>query len=400
MKKLYVRTAYFYLMLIALLGIVLRMMSVTGLPINYKNLLHTHSHLAFLGWVYTAFFALYIELFSSKSSTQVKKYRIQFYLTQCVNIGILFSFPFQGYGVISIVFSTLHILLSYLFVYTLYKDMKTNDAISSFSRKLAHYAFVFLILSSLGPFVLPVMIKWYGNGSSNYYNAIYYYLHFQYNGWFTFSVIAFCFRFFELKGKWLDAAIFGRLSDWLFISIFFTLFLSFLWDRPSMHFYIIAAIGAAIQLLVSIVAMHYIKKGYYFKHSFANPFLRRLFFTIIFCVVLKLFFQCFGTIPYVADLVYDYRSFIIAYLHLFLIGVISCSVLLMSIELGYLQLTPLLNKACNLFIAGFVLTEIVMFAQGTTAWLEIRTKLDLNLILFIVSCTFPLSALIFWLKSK
>src|SRR5215213_109055 len=45
------RLSVLNLFLIAVLGLILRSYSFTAIPLDYKNLLHGHSHFAFGGWV-------------------------------------------------------------------------------------------------------------------------------------------------------------------------------------------------------------------------------------------------------------------------------------------------------------------------------------------------------------
>ena len=48
----------------AVLGAFLRFLTVHPIAgFNYGHLLHTHSHLAFLGWVFNAFFAIALQWF-------------------------------------------------------------------------------------------------------------------------------------------------------------------------------------------------------------------------------------------------------------------------------------------------------------------------------------------------
>src|SRR5699024_12019900 len=103
----------------ALLGLFMRYTSISdiGFPFTYRYITHAHSHVAMLGWVYLALFILIVHHFSSGRQT---KYRRLFWLTQVSAIGMLCSFPFQGYGAVSITFSSLHVLASYSFIYFLW----------------------------------------------------------------------------------------------------------------------------------------------------------------------------------------------------------------------------------------------------------------------------------------
>lgn len=391
MKNLYIKFAFNYFIILACLGVLLRLSSVYYIPLNYKNILHTHSHIAFLGWVYSAIFALYIELFSSKIDSQLKSYRTQFILIQVVNLGMLISFPIQGYALFSIIFSTLHVIISYWFVYTILKDIKNNTTINMITKQFAKASLLFLILSSLGPFTLPIIIKIYGAGSDNYFNTIYYYLHFQYNGWFTFSILAISFRFLELKGVLFNSYKQKQAYSILFYSTFLTLFLSFLWTKPSIVFYILAGVGSVLQIIFTYFLYSVFSKMENANNYKIKTINKNILRIILLCFVLKMIFQLIGAFPYFADLSYEIRNFIIGYLHLFLIGVVSLSILFICIEKDYFCITSTFSVSIYLFIGGYVLSEIWIFLQGIF-WLSGYNGIPYYTITLLVFSTFMMLA--------
>ena len=112
-----VKWAFTYFAIVVLLGIFMRSATVVAYPFtfNYRNIVHTHSHLALLGWVYGLLSALLVRTFirfPQKNIDEVGEnswgirivnrrlfnYRLLFYITQFSVLGMLFSFPFQGYG--------------------------------------------------------------------------------------------------------------------------------------------------------------------------------------------------------------------------------------------------------------------------------------------------------------
>ena len=125
-----IRWALMWLFIAVCLGIVLRALPISTLPfdIPYRNIVHTHSHLALLGWVYVSLSAILVREFVrlpqqvpatllEADGVEVRlfnrsalNYRILFYITQLSVIGMLFSFPFQGYGAVSITFSSIFII--------------------------------------------------------------------------------------------------------------------------------------------------------------------------------------------------------------------------------------------------------------------------------------------------
>jgi hypothetical protein len=136
----------------ALFGLILRGAFVWEIDwIDYRNLMHGHSHVAMLGWVYLAIYALFWIRFLPETKRQKRSYSTLFWFTQITVIGMMISFPLQGYAAVSITFSTLHILASYVFCYRIWKD---NNIGNPAVKKLFYASLVFLILSTLGVWVL------------------------------------------------------------------------------------------------------------------------------------------------------------------------------------------------------------------------------------------------------
>ena len=121
--KPHIGIALVYFIMAALLGVLLRSFPLVEMPITYKFFLHTHSHIALLGWVYVALTTLIYKLFV-QSPEKDKKYRKIFWFTQFTLVGMLLTFPFQGYALFSIVFSTLFLFASYWFFWFFKKHTK------------------------------------------------------------------------------------------------------------------------------------------------------------------------------------------------------------------------------------------------------------------------------------
>ncbi|AKA35441.1 hypothetical protein [Flagellimonas lutaonensis] len=110
-----VKIALFYFCLAAIFGVVLRLFPVVETQANYKFIVHTHSHIALLGWVYIALASLLYRCFIRTGTTDPTYLHI-FWFTQLTLVGMLFTFPFQGYALFSIIFSTLFLFASYWFL--------------------------------------------------------------------------------------------------------------------------------------------------------------------------------------------------------------------------------------------------------------------------------------------
>lgn len=367
MNKLWLNISFLYFFIIAIIGITLRLMGFVSTGFNYAYLLHTHSHIAFLGWLYNVLFTILIYTFLSSENRNKKIYHHLFWITQIANVGMLFSYPFQGYGLYSISFSTLHILCSWAFVYFFLKDAKANS-INSIKGKIS-FAFIkaamfFMVISALGPFSMAPISKITGAGSSYYYNTIYLYLHFQYNGWFIFSVLGLFFRTLENNQIAYNQKFAKLFYTLLMIACVPAYFLSTLWSKPVAIIYIISAIAAFMQL----VAVYYlllitksIKKDF---NKNLNKWTKFLFYFSLICFVIKNILQFVGAIPAIADIAFEVHNFIIGYLHIIFLGVISFFVFAYLINEKVLHLSKTIKLGLFLIIAGFIISEIVLFIQA------------------------------------
>ena len=117
------KTALFYFLIAAVLGVVLRLFFLFDIPLKYRHIVHGHSHLALLGWVYLAMTALLMRLFLKDRLKDVQHKRIT-WATHITIIGMLCTFPFQGYALLSIVFSTLFFVCFLLVYYLLCSKCK------------------------------------------------------------------------------------------------------------------------------------------------------------------------------------------------------------------------------------------------------------------------------------
>ncbi|TVR55648.1 MAG: hypothetical protein EA425_00545, partial [Puniceicoccaceae bacterium] len=177
--------AWGFLVVTALLGVVLRLQAVRPIAdVDYGNWLHAHSHTAFLGWVFNAFFALAAAWWLGPERRRF--FLRLFWILQVANLGMLASFPVQGYGAVSIVFSTLHVGGGLAFAVALWR----HPAVAGAARPWLRLALVAMLLSGLGPLALGPLAALDLRAHPAYTLSIYWYLHFQYNGWFLLFPLA------------------------------------------------------------------------------------------------------------------------------------------------------------------------------------------------------------------
>ncbi|NTS42077.1 hypothetical protein HRG84_14305 [Flavisolibacter sp. BT320] len=300
------------LLMVALLGVLMRAFPfLQNFPLNYKNILHGHSHFAFTGWVMLVLFVLLLKNFPAlREKVADRHWRNIAILIVVSAFGMLVAFPLQGYKAVSISFSTLAIAA------TVYLAIVVTRALSACERTTSHrfvkWGLWYAAFSSLGPFALGPLMAMGKSGSTLYFDAIYFYLHFQYNGFFTFMVLALLYRKLEQKGF----ARHGKLVFFLLHTALLPAYaLSVLWHQPPALFYWVGGAAAVLQLAGVFYLLKDIQKG-----RGATSFLLQLSLAAL---VIKSLLQVASAFPTVAQLAYEQRNFVIAYLHLVLLGFVT-----------------------------------------------------------------------------
>lgn len=361
--------AFFNLMLVSILGCILRYKIAYSLPfIDQKFFLHAHSHFAFAGWVTQALMALMVKYLSEKTSVnQFPKYRWILWANLLTAYGMLFSFPFEGYATASIIFSTASIFAAYIFSIFCWRDL--NKIVKQSAEKnFFKAALLFNVVSSVGPFTLAFMMATKSGFQNLYVAAIYFFLHFQYNGWFMFACMGFVsYRIFIRipSGAVKEANKKLTTAFYLFASANVpAYFLSALWIPMPAIVYILVAL-AVIAQLAGWVIMLGVLKNYYAGLKFRlNKFHRLLFILCGVAYSIKLLLQGASAIPSLSYLTFGFRPIVIGYLHLVLLGVVSLFITAYSIANGYFYLSAIKKSGVIIFVAGIIINEIFLLIQG------------------------------------
>ncbi len=360
------RIALYFFASIALLGLILRMVPVFPLGINFSNYLHAHSHVAFLGWLHGAFISLISYIFL-KDKLQTRLFKFIYWFTIINIIGMYFSFPIQGYKLFSILFLSLFLIGTYMFLFYFFKHKTDTE------RYPATYRFVkaglwLQFLSSLSPWSLGPIIKILGKQSNFYKYDIFYYLHFQYNGWFLFATIGLTLYLLERRNIKLPAKQVQRLYRLLLVAVFFGYFSNTLWANPGLVFNILALIGGAAEIAAFFVLLQILNRYHHYLHHTISDFSYKILILVLATFMLKAVLQFMGSFQYYADLSFQIRDFIIGYLHLIMLGIFTPFLLILGHEFGFYILK---KKAFWLFYSGFLITETLIFTRAVLVWFKI-----------------------------
>lgn len=189
MPRIFVHFSFLFFILTALSGVIMRVFPFYPFNgISYTNILHGHSHLAILGWAFLGVFTVFLSIYWPL--IRQKKQAAAIVFTLFITSSIMFAaFLYQGYALYSIIMSTVHIFVEYWAAVFMYRQLKAKHKVSKLGQLFMKGALLALMISTVGPFALGY-ISASGLKESNLFDmAIYFYLHFQYNGWLLLALI-------------------------------------------------------------------------------------------------------------------------------------------------------------------------------------------------------------------
>lgn len=363
----WMKLSKFNLLIVAILGTLMRYK--IGFEFKYldqKFTQHAHSHFAFAAWI-TQTLMLFMIGFLEQQQLLFNQRRYKFILwaNTISGYGILFSFIQGGYTPVAIVFSQLSIFTFYIFAYQFYTDIKnTSKQHPSFIWFKA--ALFFGVFSSLGTYCLAYMMATHHVIQNLYLASVYFYLHFQYNGWFLFACIGLLLAairnlnpLFELSKRSFYMMAIACVPAYL---------LSVLWLNFSVPLLIFIFIAASTQILAWIDILKALKPAIQKLKDKIHLYGRLLMLAIAMAFTIKLILQLGSTIPAVSKLAFGFRPIVIAYLHLILLAIIS--MFLLVYYKSFLVPSPSKRSwlALMLFALGVYLNEIGLTVQGIASF--------------------------------
>jgi len=366
-KRFWLTVSLFNLCIAALLGFILRSKIVFDVPwINYLNVLDAHSHFTFGGWVTLALLVLLVYELLPEIFCKRKIYTWVFGLIFLTSIGNLLAMIVTGNIFLANLFFTLFFLTAYVFAWFFIRHIriaKPNKTV----YLLTVAATVSLVLSSAGPFTIFYL---HATGTPHTYffrDALYVYLHLQYNGFFTLSVFALLFNklYSGLSAmQRRNAHIFSVL---LCLSILPSLFLSFLWQEPNELFRQIAIVGSILTLAA---ALSFIFSAIPILNFFKTdaPIQRFIIVLSMSAFLTKMILQSLTIIKSVGNAVFGNRPVIIGFLHLVFLAFVTPFILGWLARGRILSLKiKLTSDALIIFMLSAIGNEGLLMVQGVGA---------------------------------
>jgi hypothetical protein len=361
----WIKLCLFNLLIVAGIGVILRYKIAYSLPfIDQKHLLHGHSHFAFAGWITQVLMVLLVAyLLQQNGPAKYPPYKWLLYANLFTAAGMLISFPIEGYGTYSIIFSTLSVFVSYVFAVFYWRDLNRLTT-KNICHRWFKAAVFFNAISSIGAFSLAIMMFARISHQHWYLAAEYFYLHFQYNGWFFFA----CMGLLSWK-----LAAYASLLSLQRIYLFFVAalvpayFLSTLWMDIPLLVYIIVILSAFAQLAGWIYLAGILKKSYKILLHAVQPVARWLLLFSAVALSIKLLLQLGSTIPSLSDLAFGFRPIVIGYLHLVLLALITLFILGTILSMNTFRISKPTAVGAGIFAGGIIINEIFLMTQGVAA---------------------------------
>ena len=377
--------AFAYFLIAAAFGLLMRISFVENLGVNYKHFLHTHSHIALLGWLYNLAH-IFIGYYFFKDD--VKKFNRIFWVSQITFLGMLFSFPFQGYAFWSITFSTLYLFASYWLIIEIFRSSKGLK--EEVEYKLLRAGGIFLLFSSFGPFALGAIMAQNLQGSIWYSLAIYWFLHFLFNGFFYTVFLALLISkvkkqiaISESKIKWVYS-----LTVFSIIPLYAEFAIEVI---PSPWIFLLSLISSIAQFVSVAIIFNELKS---FLIKITNPIKKTLLGLALLALMLKVVFQLLTSLPFLHEMVFSSKStLIIGYLHMVMLGMFSLFFLWLLIENKVVYLNNYFKVGVWLFIVGILLSELILFTQGVANYFFKDSIPNYYTLLYAVSGLMPVGIL-------
>ncbi len=331
--------------------------------INYNHLLEAHSHFTFGGWVTLVLMTLFVYELLPESFGKRPIYQWLLGSIAICAWGMMAAYAVQGHGTISIILSLCFVFLTCLFGWVFIRDLIGGNQASCI-KILAITSLVCLILSSGGVIGITYIYFTKSFDAVFYRDALFTYLHFQYNGFFTLAIFALLFNFIYKRTSVKAKRLIYRFSLALCISIIPSLFLTYLWKDPGNWLRVVAIVGSILLLLsfyLFIICVLSLRTIYREE----KKVVRFLLVLSMGSFMLKTFLQCFTIFPVIANTIFGNRPVIMGFLHLVFLGFVTVFILAYFIEKDLLNSKiKWTGMAAVVFSVAVIFNEVFLISQG------------------------------------
>lgn len=396
--NIWLKLCVFNFFIVSVIGVMMRYNIAFSLPgFSHKFMQESHSHFAFYGWV-SATIYLFVTKYLSENCNKInlKKYQYLMISNQVGSYGMLFTFLYGGYFWLSIVFSSIALFTGFAYFIFLLIDTKSNKSPEIIWLKSASF---FAVFSSIGIFGLAYFSSKKEEFDTLFRASTYFYLHYQYNGFFLFSCIGLLLISLKKYAIQIPEKLNKTSFKLLFFGTFFGYGLSVLWIEIPKLLYLFFVLISIIQLFGALKLWVWIKKTRKFKHQ--NSIQKILFSVFGFSFLAKFLLQFLSVIPAFGVYAFSNINIVIAYLHLVLLMGISLFLIWKILETKKIQFNKILKIVIIILIFGIVLNEIILVLSGIFSIVQIPFLSSKYRLLFAsIVIMFSIGIFFFLLKFK
>ena len=362
-RSFWLKFSVFNFLIVALLGVTMRYKILYSMPfLDQKHLQEAHSHFAFYGWITNVIYVLILN-YMHKINAQIdlKKYEKLIVVNLIASFTMLGAFLYGGYFWASIAGSTVALLCSFVFFFFFVRDAKKIQDSSKFWFLAGLF---FAVISSVGVFNLGYMMMSKTATQDLYLASEYYYLHFQYNGFFIFSCIGFLLFSMKQAGSGISEKQ-NKLIFWLlFIGCVIGYGLSVLWMKMPVSIFAVIVVATIMQTIGAVLLFVFIKKNWTNLVLKWSPMHRFVLLYAGFAFAVKIALQLGSTIPALNQFAFGFRNVVIAYLHLVLLMCIATFLVNQILATHYFTITNKLLMGFKLLLLGIFLNELILGLMG------------------------------------
>ena len=399
-RTFWLKFSVFNFFLVALLGVIMRYKIQYSFPfLDQKHLQEAHSHFAFYGWITNVLYVLIVNYISKVNAlVKLKKYGYLIIINLAASFAMLGTFMYGGYFWASIAASTTALLTSFVFCYFFVMDArKIQDA----SKIWFLAGLFFAVISSVGVFNLAYMMSSKNINQDLYLASEYYFLHFQYNGFFIFSCIGLLLYSLKEAGSTINDKT-NRLMFWLsFFGCLVGVGLSLLWLKMPLWVFTLIVVATIGQTVAAVMLFGFVKKSWTNLVLKWSPMQRFVLIFVGFAFAVKIALQLGSNIPALNQFAFGFRNVVIAYLHLVLLMCIATFLLNQILATNYFTVTKTLLLGLKMFLLGIFLNELMLGLMGIFSIKYISIPYANHLLLYFSLLIFVALGLIFFsMKTK
>ena len=399
-RTFWLKFSVFNFFLVALLGVIMRYKIQYSFPfLDQKHLQEAHSHFAFYGWITNVLYVLIVNYISKVNAlVKLKKYGYLIIINLAASFAMLGTFMYGGYFWASIAASTTALLTSFVFCYFFVMDArKIQDA----SKIWFLAGLFFAVISSVGVFNLAYMMSSKNINQDLYLASEYYFLHFQYNGFFIFSCIGLLLYSLKEAGSPISERN-NRLMFWLmFFGCLVGVGLSVLWMKLPVFIFALIVLTTIGQTASAVMLFGFVRKSWTNLVLKWSPMQRFVLIYVGFAFAVKIALQLGSNIPALNQFAFGFRNVVIAYLHLVLLMCIATFLLNQILATNYFTVTKTLLLGLKMFLLGIFLNELMLGLMGIFSIKYISIPYANHFLLYISLLIFVALLIIFVnLKTK